>query len=153
MRNPRHQISPNRWSCLPTSFAMAYELPLEEVIQHIGHDGSEIIHPGLAESYKRRGFHPQELIEVGIDYGFHVTMIEPLPILTTVYGKQILIRGMNEAKIKMGKLFRKFNGVLTGKTMEGRPHAVCWKDQRILDPNGQTYGIDRFQVQFFFMVI
>ncbi len=37
------QTSPNRWSCLPTSFAMALDVRAGQVIKWLGHDGSQVV--------------------------------------------------------------------------------------------------------------
>jgi hypothetical protein len=76
---PRHQIKPNRWSCLVTAFAMALDIPVAELIRLVGHDGSEIVNPELPEPGCRRGFHIQEMIEACWSQGHSVTPIEVFP--------------------------------------------------------------------------
>src|SRR5260221_108718 len=73
------QKQPNRWSCLPTAFAMVLDISVKEVITEIGHDGSEIVYPNLEEPKCRRAFHIQELIDFAISIGVSVVPIEPLP--------------------------------------------------------------------------
>ena len=72
---------PERWMCLPTSFAMVLDLPLSAIFDEIGHDGSQIIWPDLPEPTCRRGFHPQELIHVCLNHGHAATRVELYPVL------------------------------------------------------------------------
>ena len=69
-------VQPNRWSCLPTAFAMAIGITVEEMVNAIGHDGSKIIWPDLPEPRCRRGFHTQECIRVALLLGKSVTPVE-----------------------------------------------------------------------------
>ena len=150
----QHLRSPNRWSCLPTSFAMAFNMTLRDLLDEVGHDGSEILHHGLAEPYKRRSFHPQEMIDAGLRLDIAVVQIEALPIITSSYGTSKLIHDVPEAEKRIEDYMRSFNGVMTGRTQPNNlPHAVYCHKGVIYDPNGQVYGSDRFWTQFFFLVI
>ena len=40
---------PERWMCLPASFAMVLDLPLGDIFREIGHDGSQVVWPDLLE--------------------------------------------------------------------------------------------------------
>ena len=72
---------PERWMCLPASFAMVLDLPLAAIFEEIGHDGSQIMRPDLPEPTCRRGFHPQELIHVCLSHGHAATRVELFPVL------------------------------------------------------------------------
>lgn len=54
------QKQPNEWSCLPTAFGIVTEIPVNDMIMLLSHDGSEIIDPGSTHPW--RAFHPQEII-------------------------------------------------------------------------------------------
>lgn len=73
------QKNPNAWSCLPTAFANALELQLDAVIALLGHDGSEITHPGLPDPLCRRGFHPQEFVELCLRDNLAMIQIDSHP--------------------------------------------------------------------------
>jgi hypothetical protein len=64
------------WGCMATSFAMAYDMTLDEFYQSVGHDGSEIVYPELPEPMRRRGVHPNECVLVGLQNGCAVTPFE-----------------------------------------------------------------------------
>src|ERR1043165_661673 len=55
--------SPNRWSCLPTAFAMCLDVEVQDILNWLQHDGSDIIWPELHEPYKRRSFGVSEMID------------------------------------------------------------------------------------------
>ena len=75
---------PERWMCLPASFAMVLDLPLADIFDEIGHDGSQIVWPDLPEPMCRRGFHPQELIHLCLNHGYAATRVE-------LYSRPVLI--------------------------------------------------------------
>lgn len=151
-----HQLQPNSWSCLLTSFAMAYDMPLADLIDIVGHDGSEICWPHLAPPNNRRGFHIQELIMAGNTLGFTVTPFEPQPVLISAdkmfQGEPIPIvqdRWLERfvAVMSVGR------GVITGETPRGARHAVAWNMGKVFDPSGQITDLDSFQVQCYWRVI
>jgi hypothetical protein len=141
-RNMRLQRQPNRWSCLPTAFAMALDVPVEEFLRRIGHDGSDIAFPAEPEPMCRRGFHIQECIEVALKLGYSVTPIElfprhapslSIPPLTIFFGDERTVNVERFAHFIDSGL-----GVITGY---GRNccHAVAYDHGSIYDPNGSEY--------------
>ncbi|KKK91516.1 hypothetical protein LCGC14_2712140, partial [marine sediment metagenome] len=135
------QVQPNKWSCLPTAFAIAMGEPVEEIIKQVGHDGSDILFPTYKEPYCRRSFHPQELIDICLLKNFAVVQIEKSPV---VIAKNITHSvPMNTRRI--GSYLLNYTGVLIGEGQTGTPHAVAWNGKRILDPNGIEYFISRFR--------
>jgi hypothetical protein len=132
------QKNPNAWSCLPTAFASVLNVPVELVIAQIGHDGSEITHVGLPEPLKRRGFHPQECIEVCMRDGMAVTQIEvnPCAVPTDHRGNGLTFA----TKLKMFSTITNetcedrferhlFNsrGVIDCRTTHGMGHALAYE--------------------------
>lgn len=142
------QQSPNRWSCLPTSFAMVLGHQVGELLLRIGHDGSEIIWPALPEPLRRRSFHIQELIAQAWMLGWSVTAIEARPQLVGAVGVEPLdvqapwfMQALSESE-----------GVLTGRTLRGQAHAVAWDGRNCYDPNGTIYGVGQFQAGCFWAI-
>jgi hypothetical protein len=76
------QKQPNRWSCLPTAFAIALDVDVNLFIKHIGHDGSEFIWPEMPEPMRRRAFHIQECLDIAMKLGFAPVQVEANPIST-----------------------------------------------------------------------
>jgi hypothetical protein len=72
-------VNPNAWSCLPAAFASALEVPVNTILNLVGHDGSEITDPDLSDPLCRRGFHPQEMIKLCLKASMPVTYVELAP--------------------------------------------------------------------------
>ena len=143
----RLQIKPQRWMCLPTSFAMALDVPLAEVLYLLGHDGSAIQWPNLPEPLCRRGFHPQELLYVCLARGCAATRFELAPALTPGYGSREF-RILSEARswLLFRSLIQHSRGVIEGVAEgEGQRcgHAVAYDHGRIFDPDGAEYPYSR----------
>lgn len=140
----RHLIQPNRWTCLPTSFAMVLCRTLDEILAGVGHDGSEILWPDLPEPRCRRGFHIQEMISYAWSQGFTVTPFQAVPRLAPDdLETPVSIRPLVDLRqILDGRI-----AVLTGLSGRGSPHAVAWDGKLIRDPNGETYGLDKFALE------
>lgn len=131
------QTKPNKWSCLPTSFAMAVGDSIEDFIKEIGHDGSKIVNDLLGDPMCRQGFHIQECIWVVLNtYGYTVTPIEMYP--TSIYddgGTRVIhrVEGFNQ-------MIQQERGILTGIGRKCH-HAVAFDRGMIFDPDP---GVDPY---------
>lgn len=144
------QMQPNKWSCLPTAFAIALGVPVGEVIKTIGHDGSEIVFPGLTEPFCRRSFHIQELIDVCTHRNIGIIPVEIAPISETIRRHTYKIPVLSD---RIEYYLIKYTGVLTGIGASGKPHAVAWDGNMVLDPNGGKYNVRDFQIDTFFLIV
>ena len=143
----KHIRSPNRWSCLPTSFAMVMDVDLQDLIHHIGHDGSHIEWPEIGDDpWQRRSFHIQEILYVAHTvYNQHFTVLQPFPVA------QCLKHGGNhtyhiDKQERFKQILHSFMGVLIGEA-----HAVAWDGYQILDPGGRIRKEDDFGIKEFWM--
>lgn len=144
------QIQPNRWSCLPTAFGMLLDIPVDDIIKVLGHDGSDIIFDGHPE--QRRGFHPQELVDLCVcEYDMMCTIIEVFPSLQQPDGGIILLKDGQLLKKRYHDYLRRFECVIWG-SINGNRHAVAWDRKSIYDPNGTIYGIERFTPEALFLI-
>lgn len=143
------QKQSNKWSCLPTAFAMALNLPVEDVILIIGHDGSDKLFPSQEEPYCRRSFHIQELIDVSLKHGYSVTEILLHSYLEVM---DEIIDVQEFGKERMVDYLKNYTGVLIGRQDNGTPHAVAWDGVDILDPNGTVYNLIHFNVNMFMLI-
>lgn len=125
--------SPNRWSCLPASFAMILDITFETMIRHIGHDGSDIVHPDLPEPLCRRTFHIDECTLVAVMLGHSITTLHFMPQLTTD-GKHMIDIPMDT------EYLLRFPGVLSGRG-ETMGHAVAWDGCIVHDPSRGVYRL------------
>lgn len=147
----------NGWSCLPCSFAMAINMPVEDFIELIGHDGSEEVYeklPGV-----KAGFHEQECIEVVQQLGYSCTPIEIVPQMMPVPGGPVRPIWFWPEKLtanpedwnwqRFTKHLKDSRGVITGmkeniSTQEFIGHAVAVCNGTVYDPQGRgfIYPID-----------
>ena len=151
------QKKPNRWSCSVTAFAMAIDIPVQQLINDIGHDGSEKIFTHLPDPMCRRGFHSQELIQIAWQYGFACTPLEMYPMLRCepFFGPRPNREPNERGGLPMehsvlfdgsvvGNQSRFIAGVqVTRGVMEGQGcrchHAVYYHFGQIWDPDGGQY--------------
>lgn len=134
---------PNRWSCLPTAFAIAMDIPIQRMFDLIGHDGSEIVWPELPEPLRRRAFHITECIATAYRLGYSVTEFEIKPLLAPddnhVLPIQIAFNFREYLCTRRGVAY----GYPRGKMLR---HAIAFGWNTAFDPNGTTYS--DFQNQF-----
>jgi len=139
------QRQPNRWSCFPTAFAMLMDIEVKELIEVIGHDGSEIIFPDLPEPYRRRGFDYTETMIACLDFGF---VASPL-FIEHEYGLGHPNSIMINHKDKIIKeVLPEFHGVACGK-INNKFHALAWNGE-YHDPSGNS--VDNFEIDIFFLL-
>lgn len=143
---------PNIWSCLPAAFATATGIPLETLLEKIGHDGSEIMFPDLKDPLRRRAFHTQELVRVLFDLGWIVAtfefeslaIIDEQHIYTVKYpNKEILIKKI---------LFNSFGVICAIVKSTGKHHAVAWDGKQCYDPTGFIYPLSKYDPLIFLRV-
>lgn len=137
---------PNRWSCLLTSFAMAFDMPTAALQPLVGHDGGSVLWPDLPEPQCRRGFHPHEFTRLALEMGLSVTPLELIPSLCPNRGaapKAVQYGGPGQ--LTYARNWAIFTGHIQGSrgviTGVGRTcgHAVAYGHGRIYDPDGEEY--------------
>jgi hypothetical protein len=134
---------PERWMCLPASFAMALDIPLEAIFKETGHDGSEIVWPQLPEPMRRRGFHPQELVHVCLSRGYAATPVELFPVTCAVLGGFEYEHAYPDGNwARFTRVINQSRGVLTGSGSRCG-HAVAYEHGHIFDPDGCEYDYSR----------
>lgn len=149
------QKSPNRWSCLPTALAMTLSVDLSELIDLIGHDGSEILWPDQPEPLKRRGFHIEELQYVAVSYGFLLVPFSPRLLYNPKGDPDIFVLDMDfTGKFKIA--LDSYDGILLGeyKTTKNA-HAIAWcsMEGTVYDPSGHTSKLNDFEPECFYAAI
>ncbi len=144
----RLQKQPNQASCVPTAFAMALEISVEDIFKELGHNGMAIWWPDQECSKRYRGFHIQEMIDVCFNHGWVITPIEPQPTATPcVTIKPRVYELKKKSLVRIYEYLDNKRGVLIG---DG--HAAAWIDGMVHDPNGTTYGIEDFGIREFWMM-
>lgn len=137
---------PNGWSCFPTALAMCVGIKPDKILEMIGHDGSEKLWAGLKSPECRRAFHPGELNLVAYKLGFSITVFETRRVMAGPNGLTYTLPRFN-----LKDLLSKESGILTSTNPA---HAVAWDhiEKHIHDPNYTIYGLDKFDIEDFYMV-
>jgi|2_EtaG_2_1085320.scaffolds.fasta_scaffold00029_92 hypothetical protein len=142
-----YPIQPNEWSCLPTACACLLQTQPNEVIEAIGHDGSEILFDGHGNECGKRGFHVDEIFDV-----FIANLRFPVPIEAE---PQIHIDDLHWSVFgnphsRLNHYLENHCGILLGSHPDtDKPHAVVWDGEQVYDPRGQCYPVARFQIDCF----
>jgi len=141
------QLKPNQWSCAITSLAMTLNVPVADLVSQLGHDGSEIVFPSLAEPMCRRGFHSQELIHLAWQWGFTVTAFDLFPTIAPSFGAEpevpvIFDGGGDNNWTRFTDIIGASGGILEGDGINCR-HAVHYYCGDIWDPDGHLYPYTR----------
>ena len=125
---------PSRWSCLAASWAMVLDVNIDNLFEEIGHDGSEILYPGVKEPDCRRSFHPSEFLLPALTRNLGIVQVELNPCWETPYGETDSVNHDEGNHRFLKNWMEQFDGVITGKTPMGLWHAVAWNKIKILDP-------------------
>lgn len=149
MKQLKLQQQPNKWSCLPTAFAMVLDVPVQEIIDTVGHDGSEVPFPNITiEPYRFKSFHIQEMIDVCMLRNIAVIGIEKQPVSELKGGLYTI--PVSEKRFEYYLV--NYNGVLVGHGFSGQSHAVAWCG-KVYDPNGTVYDLPHFNPNMFFITV
>lgn len=146
--------SPNRWSCLPASFAMVLGVSLQEVVVWVGTDGSTIEWPELPEPKRRRGFHIQEMIDFAWIMKFSVTPFQAKPTIQSDPSVEIkTVQTIRSSELRVLHALQ-HNAVVTGETAGGVGHAVAWDGERsqVYDPGNRILRIEDFLIDTVWVV-
>jgi hypothetical protein len=146
----RIQLQPNKWSCIPTALAMLLDENVEDIINEIGHDGSEIICSNLSDPHGRIGFHPQEMVKICLERGKALIQFDGEVQTCKEECKSIL--HYRDYKYING-LMKNNSGIILG-VINNRDHAVTWNHEEgcIYDPNGTKYAKGFFAIESFLMI-
>ena len=132
--------------CLPTSFAMALDIPVESLLSQL-RGWHDVIFPGLPEPLCWRGVHIQELIRLALNYGHAVTPCEMYPQIAPPrpgHDNYVVTFDGEDNQQAFADVILVSRGVVTGA--RGVPitgmvgHAVAYDHGFILDPNGYEYA-------------
>jgi hypothetical protein len=146
------QVSPNHWSCIPTSFAIILDMPVREVFEKVGHDGSEMIFEGKHEPYGRRSFHPQEFIDLCLERGYVFFPVEAMPLTAGPADLEYFPVPFKEGYgARLARFMSWFPGIVIGEHKGGIPHAMAWDMRQFYDPgSGKVFEDTDFNIREFF---
>lgn len=150
------QRSPEPGLCILTAFAMALNMPAEELLTRIGDGWKTLAFPNLPMPQCWRGIHVQELILVALEKGFAVTPIELFPqgappqaidpVTRKAYRDVVIFHGADEQANWdiFNNIVMFCSGVITGQISPGmtryqRGHAVAFERGAIFDPSTDAF--------------
>lgn len=152
------QTMPEPGLCLPTSFAMALDVPVHALLSQL-RGWHDVVFPGNPEPLCWRGIHIQELIRLARFYGWAVTPFEMYPQIASpdpVAAHYIVTWSdqTNEAAFRDVILLSR--GVITGTAIRAGighvGHAVAYDHGRVFDPNGHEdhYDLEVLANRYFY---
>lgn len=84
---------------------------VEDLAKELGHTGDEIQWTHLEDPYRRRGFHPQEIIDLFYKRGYHLMIIEMYPKLIPAKN-ELPVTAIKDNLNRMRKYLKNHNGIL-----------------------------------------
>lgn len=138
------QIQHERWQCAVTSFAMALNIPVADLIERVGHDGGEVIFPDLPEPTKRRSHNIHELIQVALEMGYSVTPVplQPVIIPSNNFDRQIAIGTDEDNWNRFTHQLSISRGVIECQGPRCY-HLIAYEKGKIFDPAGFEFPYSR----------
>jgi len=144
------QKMPDRGLCLPTSFAMALDVPVAGILEQLS-DWRRPVFPGLPEPLCWRGIHIQECIRIAQDLGFSVTPGELYPQVAPPRPTGPQGETYQNYPVALGDNWQTFThvirlsrGVITGVRVAPLVgHAVAYDHGVVYDPNGYEHPFSR----------
>jgi hypothetical protein len=146
------QLSPNRWSCFVTSWAMIFNINVFWLMKYLGHDGGERWWPELQEPMCRRGFHIQDFMPYAWERGEVISEIRSQPKAVPYIGAKVHDYPINAEWLK--SILKVKRGVIGVANNAGVSHACALEDGMIYDPSGSICSIDNFDhpIHAFWMI-
>ena len=134
-------LEPQPWSCLPMAFSKVLDIPFDNLIRRIGHDGSEFVYKN---KNFRRGFHMQECIDVALALGAMCVPIEHHYALTPDGLETYVIGTPQEQSERFIRYLETTKrGILEGLSLVGKcqpiGHSCAWINNKIHSPEGSIY--------------
>lgn len=131
---------PNKWSCTVAGLAMLLDISIEQVIQEIGHDGSEIWWPD--DPRPQRAFAMQELIDIAIQHGVALVPIHGCPAVADSKDERP-IHLFQDYEDRLMNHMTGNPGLITGYYAPNKFHLVAWDGTHVHDPmDGRVYSFD-----------
>lgn len=125
---------PNRWSCGITSFAMLFDLSIEQAIQLIGHDGSKIIWPEAKEPLCRKGFLIPELVDAAWKLGSGLIQFDAFPMFQSPDCEPVALYTDEEMEFRLDRILAQGSGLIIGRYSPDKCHMVAWDGFDVYDP-------------------
>ena len=134
----------NEPNCLVYSAAMVMNIDPEKIFEITGHRGQEVWWKETTGHQMLRGFHIQEIINVGLQMGYALVPYDKYPFSAPdgMHDKARMIDTEYNCEFNFYHILTKANAILISSS-----HAVAWDcvEQKCYDPNGLIYEIEKFK--------
>ena len=126
--------------CFADAFAKAFEIDKTRLFGLLGHDGKEVLDPGIPEPHRYRGFHWQEFVDAAELLGAQITVIEATPLLARKT-TSVPVYKAGEDELRLVKHISASRGVLYAKVVDfDWHHALFVNHGSIMDlDTGKEY--------------
>lgn len=141
------QIAPSEHTCVPTCFAIMLGVDVNELIQDLGHDGTELVMDDVPAPYCYKGFTIQEMVTYClVKCNVYVTVFEKDELV--VYGYEDKFKDVHK-EYDLKVLMEKYNGIVFGM-FHNKRHACVWSNGELFNPsNGMRHKLNNFDVWTF----
>lgn len=135
---------PNRWSCGLASLAMLFDSSVEEIVNLLGHDGSEIKWADYKEPFCRRAFHTQEFQDISNHFGFILSEIVGVPMLCAMNPEDAIpMWELEHCERRLMDYMNGNQGLIIGQYSLDKFHMCAWDGYEVLDPmEPRRYSLD-----------
>ena len=145
-------------NCLLDAASIILDIDPNKLAHEIGHNGKERWWPDLKSPYDQRGYHIQEIIDVMYRHGKLMCPIESMPTLSAqgIDEEDALpIMLESDAMRRLIAYMHAYKAILIGMPyyLTVELHAVAWDLKTIIDPNGPTYTLNRFDIREAWIII
>lgn len=140
----RMLVQPTMWSCLPTCVAMLTELPIADIYDFCGHDGSEIVYPDEPYPMDHRSFTVQEMIDFLLASGYYPCTIWP-------EDDSADSRSRWEKRLMLH--LQQYDAIVVGTVPHA--HAVVWNhvEKQLYNPLGYKSTLAEFQIDYAILIV
>ena len=149
---------PNRWSCAAAATASLLDLPLQQVLDGLGHDGSEIIDPNARFPTCYKGYPMEEIIDYCLTEGVGLVQLSAMPNYTTNGENEFELWPEDVCLARMKKYMDIYDGLLVGPSLAGmhKWHVVAWdaKKQQCYDSaHHEGVKVPTITVAYFYIAL
>lgn len=122
--------------CLIYSAAMVLGHNVEDLIEHLGHDGMEVWWPEFDDHRQYRSVSMQEIIDVFLQHDVALVPIQAMPLQVADGEHRDPRLTYEEPGARFMKHIRSRRAILIGQTEQGNGHAWAWDGKEAYDPRG-----------------
>lgn len=147
------QLQPEKWMCFPTAFAIVLGIPVWDLLDEIGHDGSEVIAPKQQHPMDVRAFHPQELSMCCWRRDYLVMPFEFAPCFNNPDTPETPFKIKRTTDEEIQEIVSGNPGVMCGVNHNGHNHAIAWDGYKYYDPaSRQINNLQSFPLYLFYLI-